>query len=436
MATIDPVLVAVFVVGGAPVFLVARAEASKRYGHAVGMTDNQRMLRYLTDLLTSVDAAGELRVSGAGSSLLRRLDRCSDERIAGTARESRSRMARSLLISLLLTGVAAGCSLSMYLLVGSRSLTAADAAIGVAALVQMGRVARGVVAGVVGLKESSLFLQDFLSFTVPSSTQRPQPPLRLVGDHIDDAEQTIVLDRITYSYPGADRPALHNLSATIRRGSLVAIVGENGAGKTTLAKVLLGLYEPQSGTISYDGRNLAHMNPEDRWGMFGVMFQEFVRYELTVAENIWLGDAARAGDRPAIEAAARAAGVGFAEDLPDGLDTVLSRKWRNGTQLSGGQWQRVALARAVFRAAPVWVLDEPTAALDPSAETELYGLVRALAPSLTVVLISHRLSSVHQADQILVLRNGELVQSGTHSELMAAPASHYADLFSAQLVPG
>lgn len=238
-------------------------------------------------------------------------------------------------------------------------------------------------------------------------------------------------EEVWFSYPGADAPTLCGVSLHLRPGERVALVGENGAGKSTLAKLLLGLYRPSAGRITVDGVDPQAIDPAERNSALAAVFQSYVRYPLTVAENIGLGRIERLHDRAALEAAAARTGVdALVASLPRGWETMLGPAV-GGVDLSGGQWQKLALARAFFRDAEILVLDEPTAALDPKAELAVFQLFAQLAAGKTALLISHRLGMARLADRILVLRQGRLVEEGTHDALLQA-AGVYAALFEAQ----
>jgi ATP-binding cassette subfamily B protein len=222
------------------------------------------------------------------------------------------------------------------------------------------------------------------------------------------------------------------VSLEIGAGEIVALVGENGSGKTTLAKLLCRLYLPERGRVLWDGMDTATVDPDELRRSVAVIFQDFQRYHLPARDNIGLGRHDAADDLDAIRRAARQADAdGFVAALPDGYDTMLGPEFTKGTDLSIGQWQRMALARAFFRDAPLVILDEPTAALDPRAEHELFERIRALLAGRTVLLISHRFSSVRAADRIYVMDGGQVAESGTHAELMAA-GGQYAELFTLQ----
>ncbi len=248
--------------------------------------------------------------------------------------------------------------------------------------------------------------------------------------------QGIRFEDVSFTYPGAERPALRGLTLELPAGRSVAIVGANGAGKTTLVKLLARLYEPDAGRITVDGVDLADLDPGGWRRRLAVIFQDFERYELPARDNIGFGALGLRGDDAAVSSAVRRAG---AEDvvagLPAGLDTVLSRKYPGGVDLSGGEWQKVALARALLAVeggARVLVLDEPTANLDVRAEADLFDNFLELTSACTTVLISHRFSTVRRADLIYVLDpGGRVVETGTHDDLLGA-GDRYAQLFSLQ----
>jgi ATP-binding cassette subfamily B protein len=248
----------------------------------------------------------------------------------------------------------------------------------------------------------------------------------------------IVLDGVSFAYPGTDRLALDGVSVTLPAGSVVAVVGENGAGKTTLAKLLSKLYEPTSGRILVDGAELARMPTEEWRSRMAGAYQDFYRFELLARETIGLGDVPRLDDEAAVTTATvRAGAADVIERLADGLDTQLGPNWPGGVDASFGQWQKLALARGFMRDEPlVLILDEPTAALDAETEHALFERYAAEARTATAsgrvtVLVSHRFSTVRMADLIVVLDGAKVVEVGTHEDLMAREGQ-YADLYAIQ----
>lgn len=246
---------------------------------------------------------------------------------------------------------------------------------------------------------------------------------------------TITFERVSFSYPGHDAPVLRHLDLVLRPGQSVAIVGENGAGKTTLLKLLAGFYQPTEGRILVDGQDLRDLDPRVWRRRLAVIFQDFARFELSAFENVALADPVHPGARAHAAAAAEAAGAAkIVEGLPDGWDTVLSRAFTGGVDLSGGQWQRIALARALYSArvgGQVLILDEPTASLDVQAEVALFDQLLTHAAGCTAIVVSHRFSTVRRADRIVVIDDGQVVEDGSHAELMAA-GGRYARLFELQ----
>jgi ATP-binding cassette subfamily B protein len=252
------------------------------------------------------------------------------------------------------------------------------------------------------------------------------------GDPAPSTFARLRVEHVSFNYPGMDAPALRDVSLDIDAGQIVALVGENGSGKTTLAKLLCGLYAPASGRVLWDQTDTATVDPSSLRRSVAVLFQDFCKYFLDVHENIGVGRHERIRESDSIHQAAEHAGAdAFIRDLPQGYQTLLGPEFEGGYNLSIGQWQRMALARAFLRDAPLIILDEPTAALDARAEHELFDSMRGLFAGRTVLLISHRFSSVRSADRIYVLHKGQLVEQGSHDELMHREGQ-YAELFMLQ----
>jgi len=287
----------------------------------------------------------------------------------------------------------------------------------------------GLLSGISNVAGQALYLDDLYSFfeieaeiTSPANPRPFPTPIR-EGFRFED---------VGFRYPGAERWAVRNLDFTLRSGEVLALVGENGAGKTTLVKLLARLYDPDEGRILLDGVDLRDYDLEVLRANIGVIFQDFVRYHLTAAENIAVGQIDAREDRARIvEAARRALADEVIEKLPKGYDQVIGKRFRNGVDLSGGEWQKVAIARAYMRDAQLLILDEPTAALDARSEFEVFQRFKELSAGKTAVLISHRFSSVRMADRILVLHEGRVEAMGSHEQLLAQ-RGRYAELFELQ----
>jgi ATP-binding cassette subfamily B protein len=307
----------------------------------------------------------------------------------------------------------------------------AGAGAAAAALVFLGQRLTIAAANAGSLSEAALFIDDYLALV---ATPRPDPPSPATA--ADPREPVrVTAEHVGFSYAGAREPALHDVCLEIAPGEVVALVGENGSGKTTLAKVLAGLYVPQEGRVTWNGVDTAGAHREDLRRSVAVVFQDFLHYALPVSENIGLGRHESLPDEEGVRRAARTSGADRdIERLPEGYETMLGPAFDGGTDLSLGQWQRVALARAVFRDAPFVILDEPTAALDARAEHELFAGIRRLLADRSVLLISHRFSSVRTADRIHVMSAGAIVETGTHDELMQR-GGRYAELFTLQAAP-
>jgi ATP-binding cassette, subfamily B, bacterial len=237
---------------------------------------------------------------------------------------------------------------------------------------------------------------------------------------------------VTLHYPERDRPAVDNLTLTIRAGETIALVGENGSGKSTLAAMIAGLREPTAGHIAWNGRPLADWDADALRRNIAVALQEHHKWPFSAATNIAMGDIGTTADRQRIEAAAMlAAAHEMIEELPHGYDTLLDRTFKDGQDLSGGQWQRITAARAFLRDAPLLIMDEPSSALDPRAEDALFQALRGRQGRRTTILITHRLANIIHADRIFVMHHGVLVEAGTHAELTADDGL-YAELFRLQ----
>lgn len=428
LSSMNPLLLTVAALGYIPLAAATRLNTRDTYSYTVGMTARDRKRTYLQSLMLSREPAKEVRAYGLAPYLLSLYDRLYDERISEMRQLVHRRTVRAIFGTAggyLLTGAALAI-LSLLYVTGRISLGVLSAS--AYGFIQLGSRIQAMHYGTTSLYESMLFLQDYRSFvegeTRPKlQTRAERPPADL---------EIITAENVSFSYPGVRAPAVDSVSLAIRRGEVVALVGENGSGKTTLAKLLAGLYSPTAGRVLWNGLDMRGSNYDDLQNHIAVAFQDFCRYHLTVRENIGVGRHEALDDLISIYQAASHAGVEqFVRGLPDAYETVLGPEFLGGHDLSLGQWQRLALARTTFRDAQFVILDEPSAALDARIESEMLARLRPLFDGRAVLIISHRFSAVRNADRVYFLQQGRLIEHGSHNELVASGGA-YAELFKLQ----
>ena len=428
LAGLEPVLLPFVVVATLPGLAVATRLTRARHRLHLRLAQDARREDYLVAVLTGRDEAKEVRSFNLAPGLRRLHDRLARERMDAQLELAR-KSARERLLATALGSFTTGLGLAVLVwFVVQGRMSAPDAAAAGYAMQRIQGWLGGALRNVTSLYDGAFFLDDYAAFlSLGAEVEATRPHATVAGPF-----RELRAEGLGFTYPGSSQPALADIDLTIRRGEVVALVGENGSGKTTLAKLLAGLYSPMEGQVLWDGVDLATVDPASVREHVAVIFQDFARYRLTARENIGLGRDDRLDDAEAVRAAAVSAGAsGFLERLPLAYETLLSKDLAGGRDLSVGQWQRVALARAFFRDAPFLVLDEPTSALDPKSEHALFQQLRTLAAGRTALLISHRFSSVREADRIFVLDGGRLVEQGTHDELVAQQG-RYAHLFRLQ----
>jgi ATP-binding cassette, subfamily B, bacterial len=425
VAVLQPILLVLLLLAELPGGWAAVRSARIGYITNFALADSMRRKWMLADLMAERHTAAEMRSFTLRHFMLARV-----ARLAAYARDAQlkaaGRQASTRVMAQAAGGVAtAGVYTALGILLAVGAIPLAVAGTAVLAIRSAQASLATLLYSVNQCYEEGLYFSDYLAFCADAARRIPPRGIKPAPAAFD----RIAADRVSFTYPGAGRPALTEVSIEIRKGEVVALVGENGSGKTTLAKVLAGLYRPDSGTVSWDGTVIADVDPEPLRELIAVIAQDHANWPLTVSHNIAMG---RAVDPDLLAQAATSSGAdSVIAGLPHGYDTLLDRHFKNGAELSGGQWQRIAAARGFYRSAPLLIMDEPTAALDARAEYALFTSIPKHAEHRSVLLITHRLASVRHADRIYVLHHGRVIEQGTHAELIAV-GGQYAELFNLQ----
>jgi ATP-binding cassette subfamily B protein len=413
-----------------PTFFVVLQSSLRLHEWWSRFTAERRWAEYYSKMMTTNSAAAEVRLFELAGYLQSRFvairKRVRTERFALLKRQTLSRLGASL-ISLTISA-----TVMLWTLWRSAHgrITLGD----IALLYQVFQLGQGIMHSLLGnigqVYANSLFLSSLFGFLeLRSSISDPAVP-RTFPEPVSEG---IRFRNVSFRYPGSRRPALDHFNLTIPAGKIVAIVGANGAGKSTLMKMLCRFYDPEAGSVDIDGIDVRQFAVHDLRKNISGLFQTPVPYHATAAENIALGDVAGGPQRAQIEAAARSAGADVVvRKLPQGYDTMLGKAFVNGADLSVGEWQRIAMSRALLKPAQIVVLDEPTSAMDSWSETEWFEKIREHAGDRTVVIITHRFTVAMRADAIQVMHEGRIVESGTHSQLVALRGL-YADSWTAQM---
>ena len=424
----SPWAVLILLAAGLPAFIAEANFSGERFRIFRWRSPQRRMLMYLEMVLAREDHAKEVKLFGLGRELLDRYRNI----FQGLYTEDRALAIRrdgwgfvlgvfgnvafygtyAWIVVTTVQGAISLGDMTMYLLVfkqGQASVSSMLTAIG-------------------GMYEDNLYLSNLYEYL-----EQHAPRAGGTAATGPDPSAGLELRDVTFTYPGASHPALRNVDLSIRAGQSVAIVGLNGSGKTTLIKLMAGLYSPDGGTIRYLGMDLAEWDPEHLRAAFGIIFQDFNRYQLKVGENIGAGDVEHLWDQQRwAEAASKGRSAAFIDKLADGYHTHLGRWFNDGQELSGGEWQRIALSRAFMRSgAGVLVLDEPTASMDAQTEAEIFDHFQSMTAGKIAILISHRFSTVRRAELIVVMDEGEIVEIGSH-ECLLELGGRYAGLFELQ----
>jgi ATP-binding cassette subfamily B protein len=425
----SPWLMVLLIAAVIPAFLGETHFTKLAYSVHFRWTPERRLLDYLRYLGASASSAKEVKIFGLGRHLTHRYHQVSTD----IYNENRKIAIKRATLGSILNIISTGGYYGAYVVVLIRTL-AGGITIGMFTFLT-GAFARSrgyierILSGFNDISEQAIFLKDLFEFfamepqirSLPGAIPAPRP-----------IREGFEFRNVNFSYAGSDRLVVQNINFRLYPGEKIALIGENGAGKTTLVKLLARLYDPTGGQILLDGRDLREYDVEDLRREIGVIFQDYMRYDMLVRENIGFGNIDAMDDHPRIENAARKSLAGpLISRLTNGYEQMVGRRFEGGVDLSGGEWQKLALARAYMRDAQLLILDEPTATLDARAEYEVFQRFSELTRGRTAVLISHRFSTVRMADRILVLADGEIQEQGTHEELLAL-GGRYAELFELQ----
>ena len=429
LAVYAPGLLALLALALLPAFLGEAHFNAQSYSLAYSWTPERRELDYLRYVGASDETAKEVKVFGLNDYLADRYRTLADRYYRANRALAVRRAGWGGLLSAAGTlGYYAAYAVIVYR-TGTGVFTIGTLTFLAGSFARMRTLLEGMLSSFSTVSGQALYLADLFSFFEIEPRVASRPGALAVPEPIRDGFE---FQDVGFRYPGSDAWAVRHLSFTLRAGEALALVGENGAGKTTLVKLLARLYDPDEGRILLDGTDLRDYDLDSLRQSVGVIFQDFVRYHLSAAENIAVGRIDEREDRPRIETSAqRSLADAVIESLPEGYEQTLGKRFKTGVDLSGGQWQKVALGRAYMRDAQLLILDEPTAALDARAEYEVFERFKDLTEGKTAVLISHRFSTVRMADRILVLDGGEVEEVGTHQELLAG-GGRYAELFELQ----
>jgi len=424
----EPWLIVLLVLSIIPAFINEIKFSNLRYSLVNSWTSERRELDYLRFIGANDKTAKEIKLFGLIDFIANRFKQLSNQYFLLNKKLAVERTYMGALFNLLGVLCYYGAYVLIIFRVVSGTITLGELTFLSGAFNRLRNNLQNFFSSFTRITESALYLKDyftFIDYSIPADTSNTIPLPAEIKDGF-------VINNLSFAYPGADDAVLKGVSFTIKAGEKIAFVGQNGAGKTTLIKLMLRFYEPTEGEILLDGINIKQFDKQAYQQIFGVIFQDFFRYEFTIKENIAVGNINELDNQPRIdEAAELSLASDVVKDLKLGYQQQLGKRFTRGMELSGGQWQKIALARAYMKDAAVLILDEPTSALDARAESEVFERFIGLTKGKTSIIISHRFSTVRMADHIMVLEDGRVLEMGTHEALMENKKL-YAELFSLQ----
>ncbi len=423
-----PALIILLIISIIPSFINEIKFSKTSYSLVRSWTQERRELDYLRFIGASDETAKEIKLFGLADFIAGRFSRLADEYYQLNKRLNIKRSLWGSLFHLLADLAYYGAYLFIIIRTVSGLLTVGDLTFLSGSFNRLRNQLQTIFNRFSNITENALYLKDYFDFIDLDHQKIMSGGL----DAPSSISKGIVFEKVGFKYPGNDQYVLRNISFTLQSGEKLALVGENGAGKTTLIKLLLRMYQPTEGRILLEGKDIQLFDQTKYQELFGVIFQDFVKYYFTAADNIAVGKVDEIDNFRRIQSAAELSLADkVIESLPEGYDQQLGRRFYAGKDLSGGEWQKIGLARAYMKDAEIIILDEPTSALDARAESETFKRFIGLTEGKTSVIISHRFSTVRMADRILVLKNGEINEMGTHQELVAS-GQLYAELFKLQ----
>ncbi len=431
VAAIFPLFIPLFVIAAIPIYIAWNRARKRSWPYFVEKRSNVvRITQYIKTLLSSDSTSKEASIFQTGDVLLEKVDEQRNNYFKSMNKAVTPGMYEIAIANLLQFFVFLFAQYFTLTAVIKGTLSVGQFALIFQQTLNLALSAEEILNQYSSIDMRTKYLDKFFEFM--STEKVIHSPANPIDMPVSPLPPVIEFKHVSFKYPKTDRYILENFSMKISSGEKIALVGENGAGKTTIIKLLLRFYDVTAGEILINGSNIKNLNLNDWHKQVGALFQDFIKYQFSFKENIYFGDLSNSNNEETLQEAIRKSGAeSYLHTLPHGINQILGKMFDNGVDLSGGQWQKLALARAFFRNAPVLILDEPTSAIDAKAEYEIFENVRTLQTNKTVIIISHRFSTVRNADKIFVLDQGKIIEAGNHEKLMQKKGL-YAELFNIQ----